>query len=139
MKNALNQKGLTLVELMAVIVIMSIIFILISRIQLTSSEQYTLQTEKNNQLTDLSYTLKVITKDLRKSGKAPEINGNTYTIGSEIYVFDAATNSLSRNETILAHPITAFTIKSITSQKYKIIISTPTDRIDTEIVIRSGS
>lgn len=139
MKNALNQKGLTLVELLAVIVIMSILFVLISNIQFTSSEQYMVQTEKNNQLTDLSYTLKVLTKDLRKTGKAPEINGNTYTIGSEIYVFDAAAQSLLRNENILAQPITAFTIESITSQKYKILISNPTDRIDTEIVIRSGS
>ena len=139
MKNTLNQKGLTLVELMAVIVIMSILFIFVSRIQLTSNDQYTLQTEKNNQLTDLSYTLKVLTKDIRKSGKAPEIHGNTYRIGSEIYVFDAATNSLLRNETLLAHSITAFSIESITSKKYKISISNQTDRIDTEIVIRNGS
>ena len=139
MKNALNQKGLTLVELLAVIVIMSIVFVLICNIQFTSSEQYMVQTEKNNQLTDLSYTLKVLTKDLRKTGRAPEINGNTYTIGSEIYVFDAATQSLLRNENILAQPITAFKIEFITSKKYKISIANPTDRIDTEIVIQSGS
>ena len=139
MKNTLNQKGLTLVEVMAVIAIMSIIFIMICNIQSTSNDQFTMQTEKNNELTDLSYTLKVITKDMRISGKAPEINGNTYRIGSEIYVFDAATNSLLRNETVLAQPITVFTIESITSKKYKISITSPNDHIDTEIVIRSGT
>ena len=138
MRNDFNQKGLTLVEVMAVIAIMSVIFIIICSIQLTSKEQYTMQTEKNNQLTDLSYTLKVITKDMRKSGEAPEINGNTYIIGSEIYVFNAATNSLKRNDTVLAQPITTFTIQPITSKKYKISITSTNESIDTEIVIRSG-
>lgn len=139
MRKRFNQKGLTLVEVMAVIAIMSVILIIICSIQWTSNEQYTIQAEKNNQLTDISYTLKVITKDIRKSGKAPEINGTTYTIGSEIYVFDAATNSITRNGSVLVQPITAFTIESITSNKYKISITSTKESIDTEIVIRSGA
>ena len=138
MRKVFNQKGLTLVEVLAIIAIMSVLLIILSNIQLTCKEQYTMQTEKNNQLTDLSYTLKVITKDIRKSGKAPQISGNTHTIGSDIYRFNASTNTLTKNDAVLAHSITALTIEPITSKKYKISITSTNESIDTQIVIRSG-
>ena len=139
MKKRLNQKGLTLVEILAVMAITSVVLMMIYGIQLNSKEQYTTQAEKNNQLTDISYVLKVITKDIRKSGTAPEINGNTFTIGSEEYVFDASAKSITRNRSILAQHITDFTIEPITGKKYKISIKNTKESIDTEIVIRSGA
>ncbi|MFJ7735048.1 PilW family protein [Lysinibacillus sp. NPDC097287] len=139
MRKLLNQNGLTLIEIVAVIAITSVILMIIYGIQLNSKEQYINQTEKNNQLTDISYTLKVITKDIRKSGNAPVINGNTFTIGSEEYVFDALAKCITRNSTILAQPITDFTFEPITSKKYKISITSTNESINTEIVIRSGT
>lgn len=139
MSKRLNQKGLTLVEVLAVLAIMSVILMMIFGVQFNSKEQYTSQTEKNRELTDISYVLKVITRDIRKSGRAPEINGNTVKIGSEEYVFDASTKSITRNSTVIAQHITSFTIEPVTSRKYKISIKSTKESINTEIVIRSGA
>ena len=139
MSKRLNQKGLTLVELLAVIAITSVILMLIYGIQSNSNEQYTTQAEKNRELTNISYVLKVITKDIRISSKAPVINGNTFTIGSEEYVFDTSSSSITRNGTVIAQPITAFTIEAVPPKKYKISIESTKESLNTEIVIRSGT
>ena len=139
MSKRLNQKGLTLVELLAVLVIISLFLLMIGGIHLNSKEQHTIQTEKNNQLNDISYVLKVITRDMRKSTITPEINGNTIKIGSEEYVFDAASKSITRNSTVIAHHITGFKIEKITKKKYSITINSTNESINTEIVLRSGA
>ena len=138
MRYSFNQKGLTLVEMLAVIALLSVTMVFIFSMQLTSNQQYTLQTKQNTEIADLSYTLKMLTKDLRKAGKSPIINDNTYTIGSAIYTFDASTASITRNATPIAYSITDFTIQQVSAIKYKISITSTNEQIDTEIVIRSG-
>lgn len=76
MRGLTNQKGLTLLEVLAAVTIISIIIVLLYGILFNSKEQYNSQTEKNEQLSDISYALKVITKDIRKSGTLPEIKQN---------------------------------------------------------------
>ncbi|MGE7092975.1 PilW family protein [Lysinibacillus sp. NPDC048646] len=132
-----DQRGLTLMEVLAAVTITSIISVLIYGILFNSKEQYNTQTEKNEQLSDMSYALKVITKDLRKSGTAPEINLNTIKIGEEEYVFNTSLNSISRNGVELIQHIIDFKIEPITENKYKILIKNTRENVDTEIVIRS--
>ena len=63
----IDQRGITLVEILAAVVIIGFLSILILNIQAKSSDQYNNQLSKNQQLNEISYVLKVITKDIRKS------------------------------------------------------------------------
>jgi len=136
-----NQKGLTLLEVLAAVTIISIIIVLLYGILFNSKEQYNSQTEKNEQLSDISYALKVITKDIRKSGTLPEIKQNDekkiYKIGDEEYIYDNSVKKVTRNGVIFIQQIINFDITPITKDKYKIQIENTRENLNTEIVIRS--
>lgn len=140
MRKLSNQRGLTLVEILAAIVIASIIAFIIFGIQSNSKEQYNIQAEKNAQLTDISYALKIITKDIRKSGTAPIITETTMLsviIGSEEYVFDPSSKTITRNGGLLVQRIIDFKIYPIKTNTYLIQIENEHERVKTEITIRS--
>ncbi|MCK1996571.1 prepilin-type N-terminal cleavage/methylation domain-containing protein [Psychrobacillus psychrodurans] len=101
-----NEKGITLVELLAAVVLASIVMLLVFSVLMSGTKQYKGQLEKNNQLTDISYALKMITKDIRKT-KEPqiisvseiELNGINYSkVG----------NTITRNGDVIARNIELF-------------------------------
>ena len=101
-----NEKGITLVELLAAVVLASIVMLLVFSVLMSGTKQYKGQLEKNNQLTDISYALKMITKDIRKT-KEPqiisvseiELNGINYSkVG----------NTITRNGDVIARGIEIF-------------------------------
>lgn len=61
-----NNRGFTLVEVLAVILILSIVSTILFSILSSSKETNKKQLENNEQLSELSYVLKLITKDMRK-------------------------------------------------------------------------
>lgn len=136
MKKILNRNGLTLIEVLAVIIIIILIFSIIYGIQFNSNNQYKMQIEKNEQLNDISYALKVITKDFRKSGLPPRFIDNTIIIGDEEYKFDTLSKSVTRNGDILVNNIIKLDIYPLSTNKYKIFIKNDDEEINTEIVIR---
>ena len=69
-----NEKGLTLVEILAVIIIGSIIMLLISNVHLFGQKQYKSQSEKSRHLYDVTYAAKVITKEIRKADEKGIVN-----------------------------------------------------------------
>lgn len=104
-----NEKGITLVELLAAVVLASIVMLLVFSVLMSGTKQYKGQLEKNNQLTDISYALKMITKDIRKT-KEPqiisvseiELNGINYSkVG----------NTITRNGDVIARNIELFKVK----------------------------
>ncbi|MCZ8542144.1 PilW family protein [Psychrobacillus psychrodurans] len=104
-----NEKGITLVELLAAVVLASIVMLLVFSVLMSGTKQYKGQLEKNNQLTDISYALKMITKDIRKT-KEPqiisvseiELNGINYSkVG----------NTITRNGDVIARNIEIFKVK----------------------------
>lgn len=62
-----NTRGMTLIEILAVTVITSIIAILIFSIIQSSVTQQVQQTKEAANLRDITYALKVVTKDIRRS------------------------------------------------------------------------
>lgn len=68
MKINLNQKGFTLVELLATLVILTIISILLFSVINNGKSQFTDQTRTNKELSEVSYALKLMTKDIRQYG-----------------------------------------------------------------------
>lgn len=62
-----NEKGVTLVELLAGLVIATIIMLLVFNIMLTVQEQYNAQSEDAGGLFDVTLAAKEITKEIRKN------------------------------------------------------------------------
>lgn len=108
----LNQKllndeaGITLVELLAAISILSIVILLAGSIHIFGQRQFIEQTKSASHANDLSYAMTVMTTDLRKkeSGKIKVENGNEIHIdGSQ--VFYIVNNQLFKEGEILANNV----------------------------------
>ncbi|MGX9135428.1 PulJ/GspJ family protein [Rummeliibacillus sp. JY-2-4R] len=136
-----NQKGITLVEILAAVVIMGIVSVLIFNIQAESNKQYKDQLSENVQLRDVSYVLKVMTKEMRKteSNKITSSNINELTINTNTYTFDPMNNSININGQVFAKNIKNFTAKFLDNAWQIEIIDEDNLKVNTNIVVRGGS
>lgn len=139
----LKQQGLTIIELLAVIVIGSIIFTLTATILTGSSSEHSKQLSNAEQLTEVTYVLKTITKDMRMSTKI-EKSETKYIFKTKddsiiaTYSFNEATKKITRNDVDIAQRIQLF---SIDPQSPKVIITIKAlneNEIRTELLFRSG-
>lgn len=105
-----NEKGLTLVELLAVIVISSIITIILFSIFLNGQNQAQTQRDKNLQLIDVAYVLKVLTREIRKTDAVEVQNNDTLIIDNEIYTFNSAEKTITKNGGIFQTDINQFQV-----------------------------
>lgn len=93
-----NQQGLTLVEVLAVIIILSIIFTFIFSIMNSSISQHSEQGKEVQQIQSGAFVLKQITKDMRKSYRI-EIdseNANKYYLYNKeklLYQYEYTSNA----------------------------------------------
>lgn len=78
-----QQYGLTLIEVLAVLVIVSIVAVLLVSILNSSTSNHQKQVTKNRELQDASYALKIITKDFRRALNYEENNANTGTLSQK--------------------------------------------------------
>src|SRR5690625_5019013 len=62
-----NERGLTLVELLATLVISSLVITFIASILVMIQKQYSFQSEDIHRLTDITIVAKSITKDIRSA------------------------------------------------------------------------
>lgn len=122
-----NQRGFTLVEMLATIVIFTIISLFIFNVFISSNKQYTQQVDNQDQLFDLTYALKLVTKDIRKSTSFEqstmkfsvlkavkfqyEYNQSTKTVSRIEY-----TNSGLPNKAVIANNISQFELIYNTSK-----------------------
>lgn len=95
-----NEKGITLVELLAVFVISGIVVMLIIGVHIFTQKQFQTQTEDAQRLTDVTIAMKEITKDIRsrdvqfmESSDIPyqELNfadGKTYKLENDVLLKD---------------------------------------------------
>ncbi|BDH61276.1 hypothetical protein MTP04_14060 [Lysinibacillus sp. PLM2] len=131
-----NEKGLTLVELLTVIVISSIITIILFSIFLNAQNQAQTQRDKNLQLIDIAYVLKVLTREIRKTDMVEVQNNSTLIIDTDSYTFNSADKTITKNGDIFQANINQF---QVIKQSNKITIQiTSIDGITqkTEIVLR---
>ncbi len=103
-----NEKGITLVELLAAIVLASIVMLLVYNVLMAGTKQYKNQLEKNNQLTEISYALKMITKDIRKTEKPQIISSSQIKLNDVNYSKDG--NTITRNGVVIASSIKRFQV-----------------------------
>ena len=146
-KQLRNERGLTLIEVLAATVIGTMLILLIGNALLFGLKQYKNQTIKAQELTDVTIVAKVITKDIRK---ATEVNvdevGDILILtidDKEIrYELDEGNNSLLKNKKELYYGIELFKV-SLSDNFVKIKIESPNEngikeKINTDIYIRGG-
>ncbi|KAA0965336.1 prepilin-type N-terminal cleavage/methylation domain-containing protein [Sporosarcina sp. ANT_H38] len=139
-----NEKGLTLVEILAVLIIGSIIMLLISNVHLFGQKQYKSQSEKSRHLYDVTYAAKVITKEIRKVDESGIANVDSkrdhIKLTSVIeYKYNSANKSIENKDgTILVKDIENFVAERLDNQVDLEIISKTGEKVKTKIVLRKG-
>lgn len=142
-----NERGLTLVEILAVIIIGSIIMLLISNVHLFGQKQYKSQSEKSRHLFDVTYAAKVITKEIRKAEKVM-LKDNILTVtlnDTNETVFELRNDAILKNTSPFVLGISEFMIIPADDNKRKLKIKINSleqngknESIETEIYLREG-
>lgn len=99
-----NERGVTLAEVLAVFVIGAILVVILSSIITIMNKQQNVQTTESKGIFDLTYALKVITKDIRQEGSFSEESG-AYTIGRHVYKRNADNGNFERDGQTIAKDI----------------------------------
>lgn len=97
-----NEKGVTLVELLLALAIISMILLLIGNVQLFGQKQFTSQNKNIDQQANVRLAAKMITKEIRKANEV-EIDGNTLKIGDD--VFELKGTDIEKNGEAIIHHI----------------------------------
>lgn len=154
-----NDRGLTLVELLAVIVISSILIVTLTNIFVSGINEQTKQSKNNQNIVETSYALKVITKDFRKvqsyNAETNEISVNCTGSGSEkvcdtIKYFlqeDELVRTISRDgnessRSVIANNVSEFKMEVLVGAVTSVgvtIKSTTGQDVHTELSLRSGN
>lgn len=110
-----NEKGLTLVEMLATISIASMLILMISSTHLFVQNQYNKQTEQIKQLNDMTYVIKLITHDFRRAeSENIKVDGNNehmIVIGENRYEWNKSEEAIKKNDNIVVHQITSFFVR----------------------------
>ncbi|MFD1066571.1 PilW family protein [Oceanobacillus locisalsi] len=138
-----NEKGLTLVELLAVFVIGAIFILLLSQVMTGVQKQYTQQSAESESLFDVTYAAKVVTKDFRMAETVitdGESSGEVTFVkpdGTEIsYHYHATGQILYKNGTPFVREVTDFTV-SKQDDMYVVRISNANGKlVETELIQR---
>ena len=137
-----NEKGITLVEILAVIIISFVLILLVSKIHLFTQKHYNSQSDTTGQLFNVTHAGKVITKEIRKAdGRSIITNTPNYDkiiITDKIeYSYDTANQwIIAKDGTILAKNIKEFYVKKNGNELILKIISVDNEKVNTKIVIR---
>lgn len=111
-----NNQGFTLVELLAVLGLMSIVIVLMSSAHIFGQKQFVNQTEEVNQQSDARYIANLVAKDIRKASSL-SVSGNELVLGEIIYQHSGST--LKKNGSIIAESISEFKPEMLPADKGK--------------------
>lgn len=101
----LNDRGISLVELLAVLAIGSIILSLVIGIMVNGQKTYSQQTHSTEQLTELRYAVKVITKEVRSAEKITIAENRLVVQSGRRLVFEMRNGQLWQEGSVLAQRI----------------------------------
>lgn len=143
-KQLKEERGLTLIEVLAATVIGSIVILLIGNALIFGLKQYKNQSEKAQDLTSVTIVAKAVTKDIRKATSVEVKDGDLILEIEDgipdIYIFDEESKIIFKNEKELFTGIELFKI-SMSNNKLTLIIKgkdkngTP-EEINTELYLR---
>lgn len=115
-----NEKGFTLVEVLAVIVILAIVGSILFNLLTSSNKEYKSQVDDTTNLNELSFIMKEITRDFRKT-KIVDIQINQVVFKTKennqekviaTYTYTKTGNTLSKNGSPYQTKIRSFCVQS---------------------------
>lgn len=146
-KQLKEERGLTLIEVLAATVVGTIVILLIGNTLLFGLKQYKNQSEKAQDLTSVTIVAKAVTKDIRKA-MSVEIEDGDLILEIEdenenekvIYKFDTENRIILKNEQDFYTGIELFKI-SMSNNKLNLIIKSKDkngipEEINTELYLR---
>lgn len=110
-----NQKGITLVELLAAITLLSLVSVLVMSIIIQSQNTYKRNQLTNMTTTEMSLLINTMTRDIRQHPQQVAVASNVLTISPPnedpiVYRFDSAQLVLKRNNQVVISNVHNFTI-----------------------------
>lgn len=107
-----NQRGLTLVELLAVLVLLSLVLVLVSSIHLMGANQYKDQSQAIKRQENVRLVMTVITKDIRRSTSitVPDQNHLKLEINGQPVIYSSGLNEVEKGTTTIFQNA-VFTVK----------------------------
>lgn len=110
-----NQKGITLVELLAAITLLSLVSVLVMSIIIQSQNTYKRNQLTNITTTEMSLLINTMTRDIRQHPQQVAVASNVLTISPPnedpiVYRFDSAQDELKRNNQVVISNVHDFTI-----------------------------
>lgn len=138
----LNDRGISLVELLAVLAIGSIILSLVIGIMVNGQKTYSQQTHSAEQLTELRYAIKVITKEVRSAEKMTIAENRLVVQSGGRIVFKLRNGQLWQDGSVLAERISGLNFEM---EDRVLAISMETDgttgkkqEVNVQIYLREG-
>lgn len=138
----LNDRGISLVELLAVLAIGSIILSLVIGIMVNGQKTYSQQTHSAEQLTELRYAIKVITKEVRSAEKMTISENRLVVQSGGRIVFELRNDQLWQDVSVLAERISGLNFEM---EDRVLAISMETDgttgkkqEVNVQIYLREG-
>ncbi|MDR4948759.1 prepilin-type N-terminal cleavage/methylation domain-containing protein [Neobacillus cucumis] len=124
-----NEKGVTLIELLAAISLLSVILLLASSIQMLGLKQSSSQTSDIQNQSNIRLAMNIITREIRKASTVSfvniddTVNTNDQLIINGVDVYKLENNSITKNTNTLITNIQTFTIKKVKDGMYTITIA----------------
>lgn len=131
-----RQNGISLLEVLAVTILFSLISILIFNILVSGQKQYNNQQANNESQQNISYALKVLTKEIRQNPETINvISASELEIDGVLYKLNGT--DLMQNSTILVNNIEEFEVLEDSNAISIRIVSTSGVEVSTQIAKRS--
>lgn len=125
------EEGITLVELLASIAILSLVILLVGSVHIFGQTQFISQTETASQSNDLRYSLSLVSRDVRQAGTVNINEDLSYQVGPHTYSFQKP--NLYRNGERLSGKVEEFEIIPAEDHAELVIKSTPNRQLQDEI------
>lgn len=135
MKIFRQQNGLTLVEVLATILIFSIVSLLVLSIISNSRLHFSQQNDKNRDLQNIAYALKVLTKEIRQHPDDIVVGTNEITVGGVHY--EKVDTNLLRNSQHFISGVKDFQVIESGNTISIFLESTNNEKFSTQIVKRN--
>ncbi|WP_321434358.1 PilW family protein [Trichococcus flocculiformis] len=120
-----NESGMTLVELLASIALLSVVLSLVGAVHLFGQKQYLAQSYSAGQSNDFAYTMSVISKEVRKTSFADVTvseSGDALLIGGAEAFSQQGEQLVKNNDQVLANGVADFTVELNATEKSVAIV-----------------
>ncbi|MBS4204523.1 prepilin-type N-terminal cleavage/methylation domain-containing protein [Lederbergia citrea] len=122
-----NNRGVTLLEVLLVLAILSMVLVLISNVQILGQKQFVSQSQKIDHQANVRLAAKMITKEIRKAeAKNVTVKDNVLTIGPDNYKHSGT--AIEKNGIPVIDHISEFKVNQQLLDQVSLIITSIQDR-----------